>query len=122
VKFICYIFAVFVLLKPLLPVITYFVNYDHISKELCENIDKPELNCDGKCHLKKELAKTSEDEKPISNSKKNLKEFENLLFIEKTTTYSIISLSIITKNNYGYNNLYQYNNSNQTFHPPSIFI
>ena len=104
------------------PVITYYVDYEHISKELCENIDKPEMRCDGKCHLKKELAKTSEDQKPISNSKNSTKEIENILFLEKTTSYFIISFSKIIKNNYWYNNLYQYNNSNQTFHPPSLFL
>ncbi|MFY7811480.1 MAG: hypothetical protein ACOVQ2_07105 [Flavobacterium sp.] len=121
-KYSLYIFSFFLLLKPVFPVITYLIGFEHISKELCENIKKPQLNCNGKCYLVKELANASEDEKPISDKKNQKFEIENLLFIEKTTTYSIISLSIITQNNYGYNNLYQYNNSNQTFHPPSIFI
>jgi hypothetical protein len=51
--------------KPIFPVMDYAINYDYISKVLCINKDKPELKCNGKCHLMKELAKT-EDDKPIS--------------------------------------------------------
>ncbi len=48
------------LVKPVLPVVEYMVNYDYISKVLCENKAKPKLKCNGKCHLMKELAKASE--------------------------------------------------------------
>ncbi len=58
------------LLKPVLPVVDYIVNYEYISKVLCINKAKPKLNCNGKCHLMKELAKTSESETPISSNKK----------------------------------------------------
>jgi hypothetical protein len=47
----------------------YAINYDYISKVLCINKDKPELKCNGKCHLMKELAKASEDDKPIFSDK-----------------------------------------------------
>ena len=59
------------LVKPSFPIIDYVVNYEYISKELCENKAKPELHCNGKCHLMKELAKASEAEKPISSDKKD---------------------------------------------------
>ena len=45
------------LVKPAIPFLEYIVNYDYIVKELCENKDKPELKCNGKCHLAKQLAK-----------------------------------------------------------------
>ena len=77
-----------IFLKPILPVVDYIVNYDYISKVLCENKDKPELKCNGKCHLKKELAKASEDEKPINSDKKNnsKQEIEVLFFQEIKTS------------------------------------
>ncbi len=59
------------LVKPVFPVIDYVVNYDYIAKVLCENKAKPELKCNGKCQLMKELAKAAEEEKPISPTKKN---------------------------------------------------
>ncbi len=33
----------------------YQVNYDYYAQELCENQDKPELHCDGKCYFAKQL-------------------------------------------------------------------
>lgn len=29
----------------------YFVRYDYYSTVLCDNQDKPEMQCNGKCHL-----------------------------------------------------------------------
>lgn len=43
---------------PIMPVYNHVVNYDYIVENLCENKDKPELSCKGKCFLKKELSKT----------------------------------------------------------------
>lgn len=58
-------------LKPILPVLEYVVFYDYIRNELCVNRDKPELECNGKCHLKKEMANTAANE----NNEKNTKQF-----------------------------------------------
>jgi len=44
------------LIQPALPIIEYFVNYDYIASELCENRDKPILTCNGKCYLEKQVA------------------------------------------------------------------
>lgn len=33
--------------------LNYQVNYKYYTEVLCENIDKPELHCDGKCFLAK---------------------------------------------------------------------
>ncbi|MBT2161132.1 hypothetical protein [Zobellia barbeyronii] len=49
------------MVKPLWPVAEYVANYDYIKNVLCENKDKPMLNCDGKCYLAKQLAKESEE-------------------------------------------------------------
>ena len=40
------------MLRPLLPVLIYYANYDYIATELCVNKDKPYLECNGKCYLK----------------------------------------------------------------------
>jgi hypothetical protein len=44
------------------PYLSYKINYNYIANVLCENKDKPEMNCKGKCHLNKELKKTAEEE------------------------------------------------------------
>ena len=43
------------LIQPALPIVEYFVNYDYIVNELCENRDKPILSCNGKCYLEDQV-------------------------------------------------------------------
>ena len=44
----------------------YWLNLDYYATELCENIDKPELNCNGNCQVAKELDKSeSHSKSPI---------------------------------------------------------
>ena len=109
------------LLKPILPVVEYAMNYEYISKVLCVNKAKPMMHCNGKCHLMKELAKASENEKPISSDKKNsVQEFE-VLFFQKMRNYSFSEHSFIfrPKLNYKYSNLYTFLSANSVFHPPT---
>lgn len=108
------------LLKPVLPVIEYIVNYDYISKVLCVNKDKPMLHCNGKCHLMKELAKASENEKPISDKKMATQEFE-VLFIENIKSFEVKPrfYVVIEKIFDDYSNLYFHLNSCTVFHPPT---
>lgn len=44
----------------------YEANKNYITENFCINKDKPELNCCGKCHLRKELKKVDDN----GNSKK----------------------------------------------------
>lgn len=109
-------------LKPILPVLEYVFNYDYIVKELCENKAKPELKCNGKCHLMKELAKASENETPVSQDKKtSYTEFE-ILFLEKSASFEIANLNfpIQSEINAGYSDLYIYENTVSVFHPPTV--
>ncbi len=45
--------AIILLINPFLPYLEYFAFKDYIIKNLCENKNKPELKCNGKCYLKK---------------------------------------------------------------------
>jgi hypothetical protein len=47
-------------IRPYFPYVDYAINKEYIAKVLCENIEKPILKCNGKCHLKKELKKAIE--------------------------------------------------------------
>lgn len=49
------------MLRPIMPFLDYMVNYDYIAEALCENRDKPYLECNGKCYLEKELAAAGHD-------------------------------------------------------------
>ncbi len=111
------------LLKPGLPVIDYIVNYEYISKELCVNKAKPKMHCNGKCHLMKELAKASENEKPISSDKKNVSQEFEILYLENIQSLRIKPVFFYKqlKFNRNYSNLYFRLNSTLVFRPP-IFI
>ena len=122
-KKILFLLALIMLLKPVLPVIDYVVNYEYISKVLCINKAKPKLQCNGKCHLMKELAKTSESEKPISSNKKIATQELEVLFFEEINSFKITSIFFDKKQivNNNYSDLYYYLNSDSVFRPP-IFI
>lgn len=121
VKKSLFILTLFILLKPFLPIVEYVVNYEYISKVLCVNKETPIMGCDGKCYLMSQLAKSAEDEKPISDKKFIVKEVEILFFQEIKQV--VFLKAIITRKpilNFNYCNLYDYLNSSTTFHPPTI--
>lgn len=110
--------------KPLFPVAEYVFNYDYIAKELCENKAKPEMKCNGKCHLMKELAKASDNENPMSSDKKvSQQEFE-VLFLPTITSFEICTFlePISMENHTIYHNLYSYDILSSVFHPPSFIV
>ena len=106
------------LLKPLWPLMEYAANYDYIIENLCENKDKPMLNCNGKCYLAKMLAEESdkEDSNPFNNE---LSKYQ--IPIISWTSEEDISLLLFNyiKNNY---KLYTVMNSilfvTDILHPP----
>lgn len=56
-----YLLYLLAMVKPLIPIIEYHSNYDYIANVLCENRDKPYLDCNGKCYLEKQINKTNHD-------------------------------------------------------------
>lgn len=107
------------LAKPVIPVLDYIINYDYIAKELCENKAKPEMHCNGKCHLMKELAKASEGEKQ-QQDKKNVQQELELLFCEPVAAFEFATVVTIPakKSQPLYNNLYSHQDTVSVFHPP----
>ena len=107
--------------KPILPLFDYWVNYKYIANELCENQDKPKLECNGKCHLKKELAKAAREESSNSKDKKQVSKQEiEILFYQETFNFESNNISIVsTETSTYYSNNYFHLNSSQIFHPPT---
>jgi hypothetical protein len=71
---------VFFQFKQVFIVAHFFIYQDELAEAYCENKDKPEMQCNGKCHLKKEL---TEDEIVVQNSSKkeeHSNSFKVLLF------------------------------------------
>lgn len=110
------------LIKPVLPVLDYVINYEYISTQLCENIEKPQLKCNGKCHLAKELAQAYENEKPLNSDKKqNFKIEIEVLFCESISNYNATAFLNFESNepNSFYQNLYHSEVTTSIFHPPT---
>lgn len=71
------------LVKPLWPIGEYIVNFDYIVNVLCENKDRPDMNCDGKCYLSKQLAKESEkNQKNPFGEKRANSEIQHVVFFQ----------------------------------------
>ncbi|NBL63695.1 hypothetical protein GV828_00615 [Flavobacterium sp. NST-5] len=111
-------FALFMLFKPVLPVLEYIAFYDYIKNELCENKAKPEMHCNGKCHLAKELAKANDSEKSQDARFFSVEIFAAVFPEIPVFTSSPFLLSSTEKATFGYQNLYFHLASSKTFHPP----
>ncbi|MBT8260569.1 MAG: hypothetical protein KJN82_04585 [Bacteroidia bacterium] len=88
-------------------------------ERLCENKYQPELECNGKCHLKKVTQTTTENDNfPI-----NIIDFkELLLYYNSAIKYNLV-LDFNYKNNYSkYNNHYSFLNEYNYFHPPKSLV
>lgn len=109
-------------LKPILPVVDYIINYDYITKVLCENKAKPEMKCNGKCQLMKNLAKAADEEKPISPHKKGQSQETEMLFFQELQWLTFTKKYFLPKNNIEdhYSNNYFHLESSSVFHPPPV--
>ncbi|WP_146104908.1 hypothetical protein [Polaribacter gangjinensis] len=115
------VFFSFILLYSTLRVSFTYIYYtvDPIGfiEELCENKDTPEMQCNGKCQLKKVSESSQSSEKvPV-----NLIDFKELI-LYKETLQSYTKLSFFEKNLtlFSYLNNYTYLNTESSFHPPKV--
>lgn len=99
----------------------YISNNAEFTEKYCENKNKPELLCNGKCVIKKELS-ASEKNSPIQSNKIQ-KPIVEVLFIEKITAFEFIPNLFPEKNTISthYSNSYFFQNSDNFFHPPKNF-
>ncbi|RTL58274.1 MAG: hypothetical protein EKK37_08015 [Sphingobacteriales bacterium] len=71
----------------------FYWNRDYIAKNLCENRNKPQMHCNGKCHLKKQLQK--EEQQQQNNNRTNTKEPGTLLFCNEVNEYCAADFTLI---------------------------
>lgn len=100
--------ALIMLVKPLWPIAAYIMNYDYISNVLCENKDKPELECDGKCYLADMLAKESEQgQKNPFNQKQFSSEIQIVCFFESLNLHDfMVDLQLKKQKDYCYSKVF----------------
>lgn len=115
------VFIMLYIFKPIFPVATYIIQYDYIVNELCVNKDKPTLNCNGKCHLMKELAKASNDDQK-ENKDYKFPVFETISFLEAPFSYNLplVFLQKAERNDLKLADLYAFNFSDAIFQPPIL--
>ena len=108
-------------LRPLMPLVDYAVNYDFITKNLCENKSKPQLLCNGKCYLKKEIAKTSTDQSK-NDSRINISALGDTFIINETFVFSSKDFNQIEnpKINSEFSATYNFSLFSKIFHPPLV--
>jgi len=68
-----------------LPLIEYALDYQRIATEECENIEVPELECNGKCYLAKQITKQTVPEA----AKPGAKSFQLKLGVDPHFTASL---------------------------------
>ncbi|MDV7187148.1 hypothetical protein R3X25_07625 [Lutibacter sp. TH_r2] len=63
-----YLLYLLAMVKPIMPIMEYYANYDYIATVLCENRDKPYLECNGKCYLQSQIKKNNSHSSHNHNS------------------------------------------------------
>jgi len=93
----------------------YTLNIDSFIEQLCENKDKPALECNGKCFL----SKVSEDSSKDKNSKIPSIERQELVYYQVEYLIEILNTSFEVKEaNFWYNKNGGYLHQISIFHPP----
>ncbi len=119
-----YILLIAVLIQPISKLgllVSFKIRQAEIAAKLCENLNKPELDCAGSCYLKKQLKKLEEQEKQLPQ---NLKEKEIVLYCDNFFPSfqfpTFIEVIFVEKT---YNNFYltmkPISYHSDVFHPPS---
>lgn len=98
--------------------VNYEFNTEIITDLFCENTDKPEMNCHGVCHLKKQVINTEQDSPVESNQQFYINEIQ-LFSSNEEITLSKVSEEIVSHTFYE-NNLYSFLTGNSLFHPPQV--
>jgi len=101
--------------------LTYaYYNLDPMGfiEALCENKDKPELACNGKCQLKK----VAESQDKNQNTPESIVDFKQLIFYpNEITDFAFLNIIISKKQQpTSYLNLYTFSKSYDYFHPPRV--
>ncbi|MDN3596660.1 hypothetical protein [Zunongwangia endophytica] len=110
-----------ILVKPVFPVVDYVLNYDYIAKELCENKERPELACNGKCYLMQALAEASEEESEQKKESSIKKVDIPLFYTEKVVLINNNQETEAVAHNFRFQpQFYHFQNSQEFFHPPIV--
>ncbi|MEP2239450.1 MAG: hypothetical protein ABJI22_13875 [Maribacter sp.] len=100
-------------------VLSYYALFttDFVER-FCENKERPELKCDGKCALSQMLSQKADDEKTPINL--DLLKNETVLFIGLLTTYEFVQQSRKVLHKVMYRVLYDFHFFARIKYPPEV--
>lgn len=96
----------------------FLLNQDYIKEFLCINKEEPELQCNGKCHLKKQLKNAQHEQQDNYPKLINL-ESEFIIDTTKTVTFSLKKYNHRKVPTY-YSNMYSTTFTSNVFQPPQV--
>lgn len=97
------------------------VNYDYIVENLCENKEKPELMCNGKCYVSKELSKNNNEQTTQNGQKISVHTIDIFLVTEDFKFINSEFKNIHRKSiSTFYADFYNSQHQSKIFHPPLI--
>ncbi|MDF0715097.1 hypothetical protein PY092_02955 [Muricauda sp. 334s03] len=94
----------------------YSLDREGFIEKLCENKDKPELNCNGKCMLAQMLRAQAEDDEPMPL----IGWEEVLVFFMDLPVYNVPTDGKETHTAFHYKNSYSYHFNDTLIKPPMI--
>jgi len=96
----------------------YYLDTSGFIEKLCENKDRPELQCNGKCQLMKvaQNNQAADDKVPF----KYIDFREITLFVVEQNSYDFLSHLSRKTHLKNYNNLYHYSLTYSLDHPPQV--
>jgi hypothetical protein len=100
------------------------LNKEYIIQNLCENRFKPELQCNGKCYLAKQLLKVAEDKasKEADRQEQSFKKLLEETFHHENVVFTQIfnGVTFLVHNNYSYKTSTYSTLVTSLFHPPCL--
>lgn len=114
------LFISYMVFRPLIPLAEYAVSYNYIVNTLCVNKSKPELHCNGKCHLSKELAKANSDTEstPFNKTKNSGQKILDIYTLPEITEILHTGKTIVSNTNFIYETAYSFLFLKHIFRPP----
>ncbi|WP_276134812.1 hypothetical protein [Polluticoccus soli] len=98
----------------------YEVNKSYVSQTLCENRDKPQMRCHGKCYLKKQLAKTGNSEDQSKNKTEQSSQLTIDFIICDCITLAYVLPAAMPAENGFYSDFATESVLHSVFHPPAF--
>lgn len=107
----------FILVKPVIPYLDYMIRKDLIIEKFCVNKAKPEMHCNGKCHLEKRVKKEIDDSQDHSPFRLQNKKEEAIKYLpsEKAEQKLLLVRKLIKT---VYQKSYSFEYMPSIFHPP----